>query len=69
MSTIEVPAYLIECDRCGKIFEDVFSMWPDRNIAEEKAANSGWESIEDKYYCPACFVVDEKTDEIIIKEQ
>lgn len=66
----EVTMYTVECDNCGKQFEDEYngySCWCDFNDAWESASEVNWvQEDNDVHYCPDCYSFDDN-DEIVLK--
>jgi hypothetical protein len=69
MAIFEEKAYGVQCDLCGKIFEDPFtgfSLYVDKYSAMEKAQDYSWIEHKGRWYCPSCYEYD-LNEEIVIK--
>lgn len=51
------PLYGLECDLCGKTFEDYegYSCWREEGETHEAAREDEWMKIGGKWYCPDCY--------------
>jgi rubredoxin len=59
----EVTMYRAVCDRCGHEPDGTdFYAWADADSAVEAADGEGWEMIDDRHYCPECYIYDENGD-------
>lgn len=65
----KVTYYDIICDSCGKsLTEESETCYPDTDSCLLVARQSGWKGIDNKHYCPDCYLLDEKTDEYVPKQ-
>jgi len=66
-----IEMYTVICDRCGKDVCDTpdcdYSCFSTPEWVREVASNDDWQVINDKDYCPACYELDEETDEYVVK--
>jgi hypothetical protein len=68
---IEVKAFNVECDNCGKEYYDDhngWSMWSEFEHARDSAIDSDWIESEcgEKHYCKDCFVEFDEEDNIVL---
>lgn len=68
MAIFEEKCFGIQCDNCGKIYEDYsgFSMFADKESGRDNATDDSWVIEMDKCYCPDCYIIDDD-DNITIK--
>jgi hypothetical protein len=61
----KLEMFTVICDRCRKDSNNDgdYSCWSDGETAREMANNDDWIEIDGKDYCPACYELDEETDE------
>ena len=57
--------YTIQCDRCGELLEGGPEYWYDVESALESAKSSEWLMLDNKHYCPECYVINEDDKEEI----
>ena len=68
MSIKEVKMYTVQCDRCGKVYEnDEYSAWDNSDWATQYACEDDWISITKGDFCPNCYNYNEEIDSFIIK--
>lgn len=69
----QIPTFRYEatCDRCSTKFEDEYQgvvIWhEDSDSLSDSLKNEDWKEIEHGIYCPNCYILDEETDEFIVK--
>lgn len=55
--------YELTCDRCGRKCSDGEStMFPDASSVSATAEMADWIRINNRWYCPDCYEVDENDD-------
>ena len=62
----ETVMYGVRCNRCREALENSegYSLFVDRNDADEEAQEEGWHSFEgEKHYCRGCVKYNEDTEE------
>ena len=65
----EAIYYEMYCDRCGAQLDDGdIVAYKEKEGLEFVASESEWQTIDGKHYCPACYELDEETDEYVPKE-
>lgn len=68
----KVERYTLFCDGCGKEFDD--EMWhEDEYTIKFSATESEWKEIDNGWYCPQCYELNEDEDSdkdyIVIKNK
>lgn len=65
----EAIYYEMYCDRCGAQLDDGdIVAYKEKEGLEFVASESEWQTIDGKHYCPACYELDEETEEYMPKE-
>lgn len=65
--------YNCTCDKCGIKFEDespdgTILWYEDSGSLESAMDNYDWQEIDNGYYCPECYELDDETDEYKVKQ-
>ena len=69
----EVIMYVVKCDNCGEEHEGShYSAYSDDGFAREEADGDDWQTdLDDKDYCPKCFLNysdDDDGEKVILDE-
>ena len=66
-----VECFVISCDDCGEDYTDEhtgFTIYNDKNSANECCQEDDWYEDYGKHYCPLCYKINDE-DELIIKSE
>lgn len=70
MAIFEETMYGVQCDSCGKIYDDGdgHNVWPDKSQAFSNAQEwNNWIEHEGKHYCPECYEIDDNDSPMTVK--
>lgn len=65
----EVTMYKVVCDQCGadSLEDSDYAAVGEKWWAEDCASEADFQDVDGKDYCPKCYVLDEETDDYVVK--